>query len=144
MTGARPGLVLVALLLEGCVFLAVPTPEHGLVAGRGVVDEALMATLQPGVTTREDVLLQFGEPDATIRHERLFVYRWDRVQGYWLFVAGGGYSGVAAAGTIPRKHLLLLEFGDDGTLRRFEHSSPTLTGQPTMDRLLGWAGTEAR
>ena len=38
-------------------------------------------------TSKEEVLLNLGEPDLVLNHERIFVYRWEMVAAY--FVVGG-------------------------------------------------------
>ena len=131
------GGLLVLLMVTGCVVL--PTPEHGLIEGRGMIDRKTQATLHPGVTTREEVLLQFGEPDAALRQQEVFVYYWSRVQGYFAYAVAGGYSGAAGGGPIGRVHLFLIEFDKTGRVKRFEETGPHMMQLPS-DRADEWAG----
>jgi hypothetical protein len=104
-----------------------------------MIDRTAQATVQPGVTTREAVLLQFGEPDAILRQQEVFVYYWSRVQGYFAYAVGAGYSGAAGGGPIGRVHLFLIEFDKTGRVKRFEETGPRLMQQP-IDRADEWAG----
>lgn len=115
-------LTLVAVALQGCVVLPVPTPEHGLISGRGEVTEADTVGFEVGKTRREEVLLRFGEPSATFQDERVFLYHWSTVRGYvvlaWMYGIGN-----PQLSHIPQDYLLLLAFDDSGHLRRFERTS---------------------
>lgn len=105
---------LVFVVLVGCII--IPTPEHDLLEGRGEITESDMAFLTEGKTTREDVLLRFGEPDLVLSDQRLLIYHWVVSSGY-LFV-GYGYSG--AGGPIRKDYLFMLEFDEDCRLSRYE------------------------
>ncbi len=100
---------LLALLLAGCLVIptdyTAPTSRHNVTA-----DTA--AALQPGVTTKEDVLLQLGEPDVASSDERQLGYRWTMVRAIW-FV--GGYGG-GAGGTVTKSSLLQLSFDEHDVL----------------------------
>ncbi len=97
--------------LSGCVLL----PEHGLLAGRGKIDEADIAFLKIGVTTREDVVLRFGEPDIVLHDQQILAYYWAVSLGYFFTYVGDG--------TFWRNYLFMLEFGDEGRLKRAEINS---------------------
>jgi hypothetical protein len=109
--------------LFGCI--VIPTPEHALFEGRGEIGESDIAFLSAGRTTREDVLLQFGEPDLVLNDQRIIIYHWSVSHGYWLI--GGGYSGYA--GPIPKDYLFMLEFDGEGRLNRFEISGSIWTSE---------------
>jgi hypothetical protein len=98
--------------LSGCVIL----PEHGLLAGRGKIEEADIAFLKIGVTTREDVVLRFGEPDLVLFDQRVLAYYWAVSTGYF-------YSYLPSDGTFWRNYLFMLEFDDKGRLKRAEINS---------------------
>jgi len=107
--------------LVGCV--VIPTPEHGLLEGRGEIDESDMAFLTVDKTIREEVLLRFGEPDLVLRDQRILIYHWKVSIGYWLIA--GGYT--AVGGPIPYDYLVMLEFDGEGRLKRSEiHNSIVL------------------
>lgn len=107
---------------NGCVI--IPTPESGLLAGRGKVEEADIAFLKVGVTTREDVLLRFGEPDAVLYDQRILAYYWTVSVGYIIVYNAGA--------DIPKYYLFILAFDDAGLLKRAEISAS------------GWDPIEAR
>ncbi len=120
MTGCRSlgtAATLAALLLlpaSGCLW--IPTPEHGLLEGRGAIGPQETALLQEGTTTREEVLLKFGEPDARRDSDRVFAYHWTVAHGY--IAVGAYYSGTVAP--VRKHYLLMLAFDDTGTLLRWE------------------------
>ena len=126
----RGCLVRVCLILLACIVVAafagcivIPTPEHGLLKGRGEIDESDIVFLEKGKTTREDVLLRFGEPDMVLDDQRILVYHWEVSKGIWLLVAAGPYgAGGVAGGDIPKNYLFMLEFDEEGRLKRYERS----------------------
>lgn len=130
--------VLAALIVQLAGCLVVPTPEHGLVKGRGKVAKQDLEGLQPGVTTRADVLLLFGEPDAVRYDESVFAYNWEVLQGYWAVATMGG----AGAAPYTDKHGLFLEFDEEGLLVRFGHESSIWVSR-NDDLLDGWMGVES-
>jgi len=87
-----------------------------LIEGRGKIEQTDIDFLEQRKTTREDILLRFGEPDLNIENGRVLAYHWAVVHGYW-FVGG---AGGAAAGAIPKSYFLVIEFDDDGLLKRSE------------------------
>ena len=113
----------------GCV--VIPTPEHTLLEGRGKIEEVDMAFLEKARTTREDVLLRFGEPDLVLDCDRILVYHWAVSHGYWFI--GAGYSG--AGGPIPKDYLFMLEFDEVGFLKRSERTGSIWTSaQARIDK----------
>ena len=126
----RPFLICAFLcVFAGC--LIIPTPEHTLLEGRGKIDESDMVFLENGKTTREEVLLRFGEPDLILDHDRVLVYHWEVSHGYWF--VGAYYTG--AGGPIPKEYLFILEFDDKGFLKRFERTGSIWTSaQARIDK----------
>ena len=110
------------ILPASCII--IPTPEHGLLEGRGEIDDSDIQFLKEGKTSEEEVLLKFGEPDLILSDQRTFVYHWQVAHGYWL--AGGGYSG--AGGPIPKDYFFMLEFDENGRLKHFEKSGSLWIG----------------
>ncbi|HDR13975.1 MAG TPA: hypothetical protein ENN79_00530 [Desulfobacteraceae bacterium] len=100
--------------LSGC--LVIPTPEHALLEGHGKIEQVDTGFLEQRKTTREEILLRFGEPDLSTDNDRILAYHWTVVHGYW-FVSG--YT-TAAGGPIPKDYFFVLEFDDEGLLKRFE------------------------
>lgn len=128
-----PRQVLRFLLAAGSLSLAasciiLPTPEHGLLEGRGAISDQGTAFLKPGITSLEEVLLRFGEPDATLRGDTFLAYKWTVSRGYILV---GGYGGGGML-PIPKDHLLLLEFDGAARLLRWEFKA----GAPRTSRAL--------
>jgi len=120
--------------LVGCV--VIPTQEH-LIEGRGKIDESDIAFLTVSKTTREDVLLRFGEPDLILNDQRIMIYHWIVSHGYWL--TGGGYS--AVGGPISNDYLFMLEFDEEDRLKRFERSGRGVIEAmwfPTLGRIDNW------
>jgi uncharacterized lipoprotein YajG len=126
---------IVTVLLAGCI--VVPLPEHTLLGGRGSISEKDRAFLEAGKTTREDVLLQLGEPDLVLSQERSMVYYWQVSHGYF-FVGGPGSS---AAGPIAKDYLLMLEFDHAGCLARYERCGSVW--QTAQAKINAWAGPNA-
>ena len=121
-----------ALVLQGCIY--IPMPQHSLLAGRGMIEPEDTHDLQVGSTTREAILLQFGEPDATLNQQKIFVYSWTRVQGY--FAIGGGYTGYVTP--VGKTTLLMLEFDTQNLLKRYEYIPEGLFNM-TMGAAIKWA-----
>lgn len=67
-----------------------------------------LAQIFPGVSTKEDVLLRFGEPDAVMRNRTVFLYRWEVSVGTLVAYSGGG--------EIVKSYYVLLEFNENGML----------------------------
>jgi outer membrane protein assembly factor BamE (lipoprotein component of BamABCDE complex) len=78
--------------LNGCIPYYIPMPEHGLASGRAMVSEQQLRSIKPGVDTREDILMRFGDPSNVYDGELIFVYNWERFTGVWGYATafGGG------------------------------------------------------
>ncbi len=129
------------LLMFGSGCLIIPTPEFDSGSARANFNQQSLAQLQPGVTTMEDVLLRFGEPDAVSPDERKLGYRSEKVAGIWILA--GGYS--AASGAITRDHYLLVELDENGVVRNRNLSAQWFFPR-TPDSLLetkGWLGASS-
>jgi len=130
----RGGLVIWSLLLGlACVAMGslggcIPLPEHGLLAGRGQIDKEDIAFLKVGVTTREDVVLRFGEPDIVLFEQRILAYYWAVSVGILISQYGGG--------DIRRDHIFMLEFDNQGRLKRAEMNASGWVGG--LIRLKEW------
>ena len=64
------------LLLAGSLFLGSCLVFPTISDSRKNIDKDTAASLQAGVTTKEDVLLQLGEPDFVSEDERQLNYVW--------------------------------------------------------------------
>jgi hypothetical protein len=127
-------------LIAGC--MVIPTPEHGLLAGRGEIKETDLEFLQIGTTTREDVLLRFGEPDWVSSDQCVLAFHWRVSKGVWLVIAAGPYgAGGVAGGDIPKTYLFMLEFNPAGRLRRYDISGSIWS--PVEKRLQTWSAPDS-
>lgn len=111
----RRGVVLLlgccALLpLAGCIIL--PLPEHGLSWGKGRIDDSDLEFVKAGVTTREDLLLNLGEPEVVLSDGDVFVYSWGVTSGFFLVLYAGRY--------ITKHHSFSFEFSPDNRLLRMQ------------------------
>jgi outer membrane protein assembly factor BamE (lipoprotein component of BamABCDE complex) len=113
-----------AMTSAGCLIL--PTPEFDSGEARANIKKKTPAQFEPGKTTRAEVILALGEPDAVSPDECSLVYRSEKVCGLWF--VGGYYSG--AGGTIERDRYLVAEFDAHGVLAKFERSAPWVGSKP--------------
>ena len=120
------------IVLSACIY--IPTPQHTILEGRGMIGIEEIEDFKIDTTSREEVLLRFGEPDFTLNEQSIFAYSWTRVQGY-LFI-GGGYSGTG--GPVGKTTLLLFEFDSMNLLKRFEFI-PEGIFKTKMETVLKWA-----
>ncbi len=100
-------LVLTGLGLSGCILIPTPT-----VVGYSEITNKTIESLEPGKTTRADVLLKLGEPGERLENDRIFVYHWTQEAGFGM--------GTTA---LTNDHYLALEFGPDRRLKRVKEFS---------------------
>ena len=102
-----------ALLCSLCVGCIVPTPKHTPIGyGRGEIDTKTLRMMALGSTSREQVLLKLGEPDAAWKDEQYFLYRWFTVRGYAVTMGTAGEIG-------GEGHNLIVEFDHDGLVKDY-------------------------
>ncbi|HSH15160.1 MAG TPA: hypothetical protein VLD18_03940 [Verrucomicrobiae bacterium] len=91
-----------AFCLAGCATV-IPGASRGL-----------LAFLQPGSTTRQEVVLALGQPSATLEQERILTYRIgeDPRQGYYVITAKALMPWEAV------RHSLVLVFDVEGVLQQ--------------------------
>ncbi|HMK14382.1 MAG TPA: hypothetical protein VK460_05155 [Burkholderiales bacterium] len=100
-------LVLTGVELGGCMF--IPTPS---VSGYSVITDKTINSLEPGKTTRADILLKLGEPGERLGDDRIFVYHWEQVAGIGMVPT-----------SLTNDHYLALEIGPDNRLKRVKEFS---------------------
>jgi hypothetical protein len=122
-------------MAAGCIIL--PTPEMDSGETRANISQQTPAQFVPGETTRAEVILVLGEPDAITPDERKLVYRREQIIAIWF--AGGGYT--ADAGSIESDRYLVAEFDTAGVLTKVEFSRHLL-GSRDPDQLLDVASVE--
>jgi len=113
-----------AVLLSsgGCILIPTPPHKSDSLPTRQNLSPKAAAEIQVGVTSREQVLLRFGEPDATFDQQRRFAYLWADVVAWWF--ASGGYQG--DAGEIGQGCVLEIDFDPRGIVIRRAVRTPTL------------------
>jgi hypothetical protein len=117
------------LLLTGCIGV-VPTPITSKVEhGQRVKPEDVLF-IQPGVTTRAEVIAKLGRDYAALPHERVIGYSWELEGGNlvcWAVVAGPGGEG-GGANVIPLGgwRALFIAFDDAGRVRATAFKKPSL------------------
>jgi len=128
---ARLGVWALACLVAGCIAVPIPTTRHTPKSAhtRGEIEKQSFEFLRAGATTREEMLWEFGEPDAISEDERYFLYRWLTVGGY---VIGAGYSSPDAEPIGTKRHDMVFEFDGRGVLVRYGEME-TLVTEPIGD-----------
>jgi hypothetical protein len=114
---------------SGC--LVIPTPEFDTGQARANINRHTPKQLEPGKTTRAEVVMALGEPDAVSPDESKLAYRSEKVCGLWFI---GGY-GAAAGGPITRDRYLVAEFDALSVLQKAERTS-TWCGSKYPNKLL--------
>jgi hypothetical protein len=84
-------------------------------------------SLEPGKTTREDVLLMFGDPGERLDDDEYFCYRWERAQGTVLVYGGEGSN-------IGKEHFFCAQFSPDNVLIRKQHIEAFMFGDARAKR----------
>jgi hypothetical protein len=104
--------------LAGCGGILVP--PHYVDDRRGRIPVESLEFIHLGTTSREDVLLRLGEPDAVGRESMTFAYcsRW--IIGYR--EEGWGFRSEV------QEELLLIGFADNQTVARYEVRRPSIFG----------------
>lgn len=106
-------------LCVGCLIIPIPTAKHTPKGfnTRGEIDAKALEFMRVGSTSREEVLLKLGEPDAVRKDERYYLYRWVTVHGYLIWATYGGGDGAEHIG--KKRYDLLMEFDDQGIIKRY-------------------------
>lgn len=113
---------LALLLLAGSTGCLIwPFPTGGLLSGRGRIRPADTAPFRVGSTTREEVLLRLGEPDAVEGGGQLLVYRWTEARGFFALTGGGGQALVIP---FPGHRQVRFHFDEKARLERVETGVP--------------------
>lgn len=102
------GCAILLTSIAGCIL--VPTPPIGI---NEIPAEQLKA-VQPGRTTRTDVLMALGVPDERLREDRVFIYRWNRLRA----VGGIGGAGAGVPIAIDDRFAFAIEFDREGRVIR--------------------------
>lgn len=108
--------------LAGC--LVVPVDYHAAGSRQNITTKTAQQ-LRPGTTTKEEILLQLGEPDYTSEDGRTLAYAWTKVGA---LVIVGGY-GSAAAAEVGKSHHLVITFDDNNRVSQTEVRGGLWSGQ---------------
>jgi outer membrane protein assembly factor BamE (lipoprotein component of BamABCDE complex) len=128
-------LIIAALIPSAGGCILVPTPSHksDTFATRQNLSHKSAEQIQVGVTSREQVLLLFGEPDATFDRQRRFVYLWADVTAWWFAAAGNSSAG----GEIGEGSALEIDFDPRGIVSRRLVRKPGLADLFTQHVIAG-------
>jgi len=110
------------VLGPGCVIVPTFGYKSDNLPTRQNVGAADAKRIVPSVTTREEVLLRLGEPDASFGGGSRFVYLWADVGA--VLVAGAGYSGGAME--LSNGHSIEIDFRPDGVVAASRLREPGL------------------
>ncbi len=105
--------VIAASLCAGCVILPV---DYYYAGSRKNVSETTLENLVVGVTTMEDVLLAFGEPEQSFPKLNVLVYQWDKVKALLLYAAPVPANNAVGAVEIEKHYELELAFDKNNIL----------------------------
>ena len=97
-------MILPFLYLSSCIVIPTPWTDDK-------ISKEEISIITPGLSTKDDVLNKFGEPDVIWEigdQERVFVYKWERLRAIWILA--GGYN--ATGGSINTDEALLILFDE--------------------------------
>jgi len=112
-------IIILAFTLTGCIYIPVPSDSPARPTGSAIENEGLNL-IKVGTTTRENMLLMFGEPDGIFKDQNLFVYRWERRRGVAFGFATVPGGPVPFWNKVSLDYLLLIEFDERGFVKRYE------------------------
>ena len=119
------GVGLLLVVLPACVAVPIPVPERA-VAGSEVTP-AMTAPIQPGVTTRSEVIQLLGEPALDLPAFRIIAYPWEALIGHvaWLVFIPVNYYCCAGAGVDAAHalYVLLIAFDANDRVVKFEKTT---------------------
>jgi outer membrane protein assembly factor BamE (lipoprotein component of BamABCDE complex) len=98
-------ILVLSLSCQSC-FPFIPTTT----TRRGPVDDEALSFLRVGTTTKEDILLEFGNPTNCYDNEKTFRYCWTIAYGMCIFLPI----------PISKSYCFLVEFDEQGILKKYE------------------------
>jgi outer membrane protein assembly factor BamE (lipoprotein component of BamABCDE complex) len=105
----------VVSLGAGCLVVPIPTNRVGEYSRKDIKPEVI-ESLAPGRATREEVLLQLGEPDEFHADGSEYRYHWERVKWDILWFVGAGNTGAGGDIPINKNHNLVINFDPAGVV----------------------------
>lgn len=127
-------LLFLLFVLHGCII--IPTPENKVISGRSIGDEEL-SFIEQGITTKDDVVAQLGEPDVFWVDERIFAYDWEMRQAIMPWCIGNPYQAVGGVEEIDKDYVLLIQFDQNDFVKRFEKTTRSMF-ESYGDHLTEW------
>lgn len=118
------GLAATIAFVAGCI----PTPVPGWSASEIPVETT--RAIEPGKTTRADVLLMLADPQERIGNDDCFIYPWEERQGGVIFWTGAPMAFPIAAAQAESCHKLVIKFAPSGyvaSVKLFESKTNTAT-----------------
>ncbi len=103
-------LIIMMAVVSGCAYVPLHVSEQTKISKRAT------NFLEPGKTTRAEVLLQFGDPSSRFEKDCFFLYVWE-LHGYFLLVIPWLDANVQY---VEHYNSICLEFTPDNLLRRFK------------------------
>jgi len=127
-------LIILSVVLIVCVYscIVIPTPSFDSGDARANIKKETPLQFNVGKTTRADVILMLGEPDAVSSDELMLVYRSEKIRGIF-FIGGAGYTGTG--GVITKDLYLVAEFDSHGLLQKLKTSSQWLSSADPTEML---------
>jgi hypothetical protein len=108
---------LLMLILPACII--IPVPRYDTAETRRNISEQEISVFKPGITTRRDVILALGEPDAVSIGERRLVYCRQQVVAWGMIAGFEGPAAAGDAGDICDTDFFVAEFDVGGVLINF-------------------------
>jgi hypothetical protein len=120
-------LIAAALNLGGCIIIPTPWEKDKFTAED-------VSRFTPGLSTKDDVVKKFGQPDIIWETERVYVYRWERIRA--IIFVGAAYTGDFAA--LRSDEAVMVLFDDTDHVLRIEKVTRPLCGESYGDFLRQW------
>jgi hypothetical protein len=129
--------MLSAVLLTGCVGIVLPVPSAGKTYGK-VITRKQVSFIDPGKTTREEVIAHLGDQFRASPRLPALAYSWEKPATGWAWGIGAMAGG--AGGFVERSHWQAFFVGFDDRERAVSTKFVSLTGWKSLDEQLeNWA-----
>lgn len=103
-------------LTQGCVI--IPVPEK-CVSGDKVTKTEL-TSINPGITTKFEIVELLGNPDVLWLDENVFAYKWKMIWALMPWIVPAGYGVVGGCEEFTIDYVLLVQFDLNDRVVRFE------------------------
>jgi hypothetical protein len=106
-------MILLLFLINACVVIPIPRDSYPEGTRENITPD-LLASFEPGRTTKAEVLQKLGEPDVVSEDGSRFAYLWIKIKATILWAVGAGYSGGAGITDLKRQYVFSVIFDDEG------------------------------